>query len=98
MLTFYFVEVCAFSAYTILCYFVEVVPFVLVCSTLIPVSLPKLCALIVVKYSCTFLLPNIPPPPLSQSNALMLECSVNTSYCWFLMCALLRTGSQEFGP
>ena len=69
MLTFYFVEVCAFSAYTILCYFVEVVPFVFVCSTLIPVSLPKPCALIVVKYSCTFLLPNTPPPPLSQSNA-----------------------------
>ena len=72
MLSFYFVEVCAFSAYTILCYFVEVVPFVFVCSTLIPVSLPKPCALIVVKYSRTFLLPNIPLP---QSNALMLECS-----------------------
>ena len=67
------------SAYTILCYpFIlsKFVPFVFVCSTLIPVILPKLCALTIVKDSRTFLLAN-PPPPLSQSNALMLECSVN---------------------
>src|SRR4029434_5119870 len=54
------------SAYTILCYpFIlsKFVPFVFVCFTLIPIIWPKPCALTGVKYSGTFLLPNIPPSP-----------------------------------
>jgi len=45
--------------------------FVFVCSNFIPFILSKLCALTVVKYSCTLLLPNtLFPLPLSH-NALM---------------------------